>query len=479
MPNQRHIIKKQVLEITIDGREKAGQAQEKFKQLFQEHLLPAISAVFDQISPDGELHRIDRLEIDLGEVDLSVAGDQIPEHFKVLFQHALEEKIAKIKPHPQATQSADPGTRIEVLLHFLDTGHLPWWASASGPDTLEGLFEAFTQLPKVEMARILGDILRLDRRKKRFLRHLEGKHLEALIGKLSPSKEIWSTFSQWQKIVPAIAMEGGFQKNTLRLQSVEGLLHFLRSSAPSDIDSVRMLEFLLLHTTPAGVPHSRFREQLSHHIRDKQAEQPGLAQLFRQIGPTPAPPQSTEPEKNEKGEALTPETRKFHHSEEIYLHNAGLVILAPFLPSLFQHLGWLDEREFKGEGEKYRACQLLQYLVDSSNEAPEFQLPLNKLLCGLSLEEPIETEVLLTQEEQEEGDALLRAAIGHASILRDMSIDGFRNTFLRREGLLKDQNDYWLLRVSRETYDIVLDQFPWSFQTIKLPWMERAIYVEW
>ena len=32
----------------------------------------------------------------------------------------------------------------------------------------------------------------------------------------------------------------------------------------------------------------------------------------------------------------------------------------------------------------------------------------------------------------------------------------------------------WLLRVERESYDVVLDRFPWPLDWIKLPWMDSS-----
>jgi hypothetical protein len=76
-------------------------------------------------------------------------------------------------------------------------------------------------------------------------------------------------------------------------------------------------------------------------------------------------------------------------------------------------------------------------------------------------------------------EEVLTAAIQHAPILRDMSIAGFRSSFLRRDGQLSARDGCWLLRVQRETHDIVLDRFPWSARVVKLPWMDTMVVVEW
>jgi hypothetical protein len=45
--------------------------------------------------------------------------------------------------------------------------------------------------------------------------------------------------------------------------------------------------------------------------------------------------------------------------------------------------------------------------------------------------------------------------------------------------MLGTRDGAWLLRVERESYDVVLDRFPWPLDWIKLPWMAVALRVEW
>jgi hypothetical protein len=60
-----------------------------------------------------------------------------------------------------------------------------------------------------------------------------------------------------------------------------------------------------------------------------------------------------------------------------------------------------------------------------------------------------------------------------------MSVPGFRNSFLLRNGQLSVRDGVWLVRVERETFDVVLERFPWSINWVKLPWMQAPIQVEW
>jgi hypothetical protein len=170
--------------------------------------------------------------------------------------------------------------------------------------------------------------------------------------------------------------------------------------------------------------------------------------------------------------ALTPDAR-----EGVYIENAGLVLLHPFLPRLFEGLGIAAEDTLI---QPERALGLLHFLTTGQRIAPEYEVILPKILCNLPLEAPVESDIGLTQSETEEAEALLEAVVHHWEALRNTSIDGLRGTFLLRLGKLslRDDGD-WLLQIEANTVDILLNNLPWGIGMIKLPWMQRMLWVEW
>lgn len=169
----------------------------------------------------------------------------------------------------------------------------------------------------------------------------------------------------------------------------------------------------------------------------------------------------------------------FSDSEELYIRDSGLVILWPFLRDLLQNLGLTEADQFKDEAAQHRAVAILHYLLSGEPVPLEYELSLAKILCGLDVTRPIELDEPIAEAEAEECALFLTAVITQASILGDMSIPAFRGTFLGRRGMLAPKDGAWLLRVERETYDVVLDRFPWSFDWVALPWMEAPLRVEW
>jgi hypothetical protein len=154
-----------------------------------------------------------------------------------------------------------------------------------------------------------------------------------------------------------------------------------------------------------------------------------------------------------------------------------VVLLHPFLPAFLEALiVAADDKLLLPE----RALCLLHFLVTGQTTAPEYEMALFKVLCNLPMTAPVEADVSLTAHEQEEGQALLRAAICHWDVLRNTSPDGLRGTFLLRPGKLTQRHDGdWLLQVEPQSCDILLDQLPWGISMIKLPWMEKMLWVEW
>jgi hypothetical protein len=188
----------------------------------------------------------------------------------------------------------------------------------------------------------------------------------------------------------------------------------------------------------------------------------------------------TEPVKEFVGEtSLSKSSIAVLKSGKFYVQNAGLVLIATFLPAIFKELYGLKDKRFVNKEIQYRALFLLHYMCTGQDEAPEYTLQLNKILCGLDLEEPVPFSVGLTDTEKREADLLLHDIITHWTALKNSSVEALQGSFLLRDGLLSFADDHWLLQVERKGYDVLIDHLPWSFKTIKFDWMDNYINTEW
>jgi len=170
----------------------------------------------------------------------------------------------------------------------------------------------------------------------------------------------------------------------------------------------------------------------------------------------------------------------FSDIEKLYVKNAGLVLLWPFLPRFFSNLALTNNDGSIDGSAAAKACLLLQYLAYGNDmDIFEPSLLLNKLLTGVDIFSPIDTLAVITPDERDTADHMLRAVIGNAPLWKTLSEDGLRRAYLQRDGVLSARDGHWLLQVKRETYDVILDKLPWAITVIKLPWMENLIFVEW
>lgn len=165
--------------------------------------------------------------------------------------------------------------------------------------------------------------------------------------------------------------------------------------------------------------------------------------------------------------------------EKIYINNAGLVLIWPFLSGFFKRLGLVEKGKFIDEEKREKAIHLSQYLVDESTNNPEYNLLLNKLICGLEINQPLERFVKISEEEKQEANLFLEAIKNEWKQMQKTSLTGFRETFLQREGYLYKKADNWFVKVEWKSFDVLLMTVPWGYTLIRLPWNKEIIYVEW
>ncbi len=176
---------------------------------------------------------------------------------------------------------------------------------------------------------------------------------------------------------------------------------------------------------------------------------------------------------------LNYQSKQFDETDKLFINNAGLILFWPFLNKLFTDLGLVQEREFLSLEARQKAVMVLQYLADELCDPSEFELSLNKILCGLEPDDFVDILIELKDSEKEKCDMLIHTILTMCPLWKNMSVDGLRQAHVLREGALSIVNDVWQLNINKQTYDVVLDHLPWSTEVVKLPWMSNVMYVHW
>lgn len=163
---------------------------------------------------------------------------------------------------------------------------------------------------------------------------------------------------------------------------------------------------------------------------------------------------------------------------ELYLDNAGLVLIHPFLKSLFDNCKLLNKDNTINNPEV--ATHLLHYIATGKEQDYENAMSFEKFLCNIPIAQPIERNIVLSEEMKKEGAAMLQAVLSNWDIMKTSSAELLQNEFLQRPGKLSINGDESpVVIIERKTQDILLDKLSWNLSIIKLAWKKRIIYVNW
>lgn len=182
---------------------------------------------------------------------------------------------------------------------------------------------------------------------------------------------------------------------------------------------------------------------------------------------------------SEQQEAEQKDEKISNLTEPIYIFNAGLVLLNPFLARLFDKLSLIENKTFKTEEHRLKAMILLHYLATGQDNPSEHELAFNKIITGEEPSAQVELNITLSQDEKDLCDSLLDAAISNWTALKKTSRDNLRGSFLLREGKLVFEQEGWRLSLEQKAYDILIDRLPWGYSLMKYQWMKYPIYTEW
>ena len=529
-----HLIRQQYIHVDLQGSESEGFAlQNRLSDLCNTWLNPAIGRILDRCAPPGGRLCIDRLELDAGTLTLDNIEHSLTEAVAQALEKALLEQIPPGEAFSSPGSGGDANTRLkndrqaatEAFLYFLETGCLPWsfrlpagvsfeqfltetWKPAQGGDSAPA--------PITQWSRALSAPQALQR----LMLQFSEVFLHDLLQQMSPQTHasvtcIFTAVRSASAVSPPDAsIQAAFEKQLWEAafrQANRGaaaeeiaLVALVLAARPETISFIfPALKDVL---RPADLP--AFVRQLATHSGPAFAALAPLLErqlntLFMPLPPEiqallktnaasirTGKPRSTEkadtspsvPEATDTAHILISKPGKTRTPEDlpeegIYVDNAGLVILHPFLQMFFENLGVAHAGALV---EPDRALHLLHFLCTGQTPAPEYELVLPKLLCNIPLEDPVASDIVLTDKEKDESMSLLTSAIRWWEALRNTSPDALRGTFLCRPGKLSVRGDGdWLLQVERQSYDILLDHLPWGISAVKLPWMERILWVEW
>lgn len=491
------LIRKQRIRVTTEDASLGHHLRQKLNGELQKKLVAALERTFAEKNQTGDSLHIQKIQVDLGAMTLAEFEQQyIPK-----MEEKLREALQELFDNKQSTHGSTSGTAIgtdrteranlgyqllsphqqtlTALFFYLEHGMLPWWFKYDDKLSPTNLIRNTLDIQpekvvlKLLMMRERSEQAKLPLLLNRLCQYLSTRQYEKLIhlaldqiNESSLTSSVMLLLQNRNEMLKQLFFEG-FHKTLLEClmtadqSSTENFIYsFLKKGRPSSLDQ----RFLSMRPTRHRHLNLLIQEALDDVVKKGPPGKDSDVSGKQEIATT-------------KSSAYSEETLL---SEGLFVNNAGIILLHPFLPTLFDRTGLLEgNQQFLSNDAQRRAAIMLHYLASGGTEYHEWSLSFNKVLVGLPLREVFPPSIILSLDEKQHCDDLLEAAVQHWKALKGASVAAVRQTFLIRNGKLGWQDKALTLNVEKTTTDVLLERLPWGFSTVKLPWLTNIIYTTW
>ena len=420
----QHIIKKQIINLSLQKKLDAFHIQQKISADYWSHIVPILEKTFDDISTADETISIDTLELDLG----AFSEKEIEEgEWHEILAKKIAEQLLPVRHQLSSQLTVQRKAKLPGIADqwsfYMQHGYLPWNVIKIDDEWYQQVLEAFAaDAMAIEKLRKLITINSVAL-KRIILRHDE-KFLIALLETLTARSQV----------------------------KIPELLN------PIISDKKDLLK---------SIPAITLQQQLWYRVLEIAAANKSLdaAEIAKQVENDISVPDKPF-EQNFKEEHL-----KENIDDGIYVANAGVVLLHPFLPGFFRNIGFVEKENFVDFSVCQKAVVMLHYLATGNTIPEEHELVIPKMLCASPINEPVSNNISFSTEELREAEDLLTSSIAQWEILKGTSPAGLRESFLQRGGKLFMKNDQPHLQIEASAIDMLLDHLPWNLSMIMLPYL--------
>ena len=487
----KNIIQKQSLHFQYNGKADGFALQKEVSDWCKFTLIPEIEQQLELYALADDYITIDRLVI-----DASIDKKDWQQKIRSELIASLNKKLVNYKPvlKVEANKSETLSKKLdELILFYFEKGFLPWWGKALMQSDFTTMLhswitEEIPQSRAADISLILQQII-------------TKPVIERMINQLPPVLYFQFIKNIFKKEVKQIAEAETFfseivtgkiseAKQAVIIKSVNRFMLTMMITNAGSIDSPLLLrvfyEELKMHKEAATIikPFPFETEQINTPmkiawqkllIKESNTAKKQNSQFVK----TEAKPKYNKTIDKLKDQHIAKKRKEdlaAFVQEGIYIENAGAVIIAAFIPALFEKLKISKNQTIVNTD---LAAMMIQYAVTGKKTMAEHELVLPKILCGINLELPVNTATKISVAQIKEAEEMLTAVIDYWSVIKNTSMAGLRESFLKRNGKLSLVDDTWLLQVEQKPFDMLLQQLPWSISMIKLPWMKSLLKTEW
>lgn len=508
-----HIINKQTLKIQVGDMAAATTVNQSLQQWLQTEMPRVLNDLLDDYAGDETVY-IDRLELSL---DFKNIGD-FNSHFLSEFKQHLQKQLARQTTTPSSplsnnvlpAQKANAGkSGWETLLFYLQNGTFPWWHNkANQAQLLQDVFEQWenTQQQKSDAAKQIKQLLLQPLYFQRFVELIpqnsfkklvtilggeDATQILQLVNKLVTNgiaKNVywcvsWMCFPLWvthtknqpQTLETITTAMSYWLQQTQHHHPIlqQNAVTFLQQEAVAPTDAETSgTNASILQTAAYSLLRTITALQAANDGEPKDGSNDTAPTKKGSLSKKTA---STKEDKVSAG--AKPDNKTF--TEGIRIQNSGLVLIWPYLGRLLETTGYLTDGVFTDVKAQHKAVLLLHYLVYKQMPEDESPLVLSKILCGMHPAETVSIKTEIDEDWEIVRTELWEAVRNNWDKLKNTSIEGMIESFVIREGILKNASATWQLTVERKTIDVLMSSLPWPISVIKLKWSKELLTVAW
>jgi hypothetical protein len=457
------------------------------------------------------LHRIPRLEIDLGHVEAGNIMEVQNRLSKALHTALCKEVGAPAHTAPGGKKRLSNPTKgreenwQEIMLHYLLTGTLPWYAQDS-PNLVAEWQQHIANAPLKYLqwlqrqnlmrrdAILRAVALAVPVTDAAFVSLFADAAVAQWVQRLAVAAAPQQPLFTWLQVQAAHPLGQLIWAHLLQQQNrshwVQSLANIMRKMQQQGIPVIYLKQIYTFtqRWLLEAVPDVPARKVLQATLA--QAE-PGLFGLSLVPAPsmdttTPMATAWQQWEAAIQDEAATEEADEYQLEateapDTNWVSNAGLVLLNPAgMLAVWREQGWVKEKAIAGKEGLRNICQWMHCLVwGAAKPMLDYDLLLARIWCQVPVHVHIPLLPAPAEAIHQLANDYLRRVIVAWPQLKNTSPDGLRSGFLQRRGVLQPSPAGWQLLVEGKAQDILLRYLPWSYSIIKLPWMDKAFFTQW
>ena len=484
-------IRKHKIAVQASDERMAVRCRQIIAELATRELATLYERIFNQQEENSTSYlNIGKLQIDLGTMTEKEMEMNFINALEAQIRNVLEELLAQ-SPVPDDTPAhsakhQDPDVErttpvtyksesqqnIEILQHYLEQGHYPWWITPEKSTSAEALYRRLSDQGREEL------LLFMIRKFKNWTEARRNAAIKRLLASVNGVSEV-------EAVKTIEQLSGLFSDSTLE-RNVDTVIANYAYFAEVFGIKPRIIHERLLYTILSAETQGEilkyFVESLfkDHKVVNQQALESLVNHRNSLLSGLAFSTRTNDADETPKAHTSKQDGSKNTNQPEIYINNAGLIILHPFLAPFFNLLGLTNEHHaFQRSEDKPFAAVLLHYLQTGETAYEEREMSLNKVLCGMDTSDAIDHDICIPAPALQASRSLLEELIGHWTALKGSSVESVQHSFFTRPGKLSFNGNAWLLQVERTAMDVLVDRLPWGLSVIKLPWNKQLIYTEW